>query len=419
MAFLRALRHRHLAILWLSQVLSAIGDNFYAITIVWMAVRLSGSGAGYVVAAQSIAGLIFGLIGGVFADRWNRRRTMIGVDLLRALAVGTLPILSLLGWLQLWHLAAAGAVIGGLGSLFDPALQASLPALAEETQLLQATNGLMDMTRRLARAIAPSLVGVLAAFLPLSQFFTLDAISFLISAVAIGSLSRRFRWQPEHGHLGQKGISGVFSEIRESSRLVYAHKPLTWALGGIALVNPAWNIAFLVGVPLLAQNELSGSIGAFGLIVGAYGVTNVIGNLIIGSVVIKRRVAMLFAGRLVMGAGFLILASAHSVPVAVLGSGLSAFGGPMGDLVQLTMIQTDFPSGQIGKVYSLRSTISGVGGSLGLLLAVPLFAHFDIGWVIAACALVMLATGVAGLVRFGFTEPEVPVLGKVEFPPTL
>jgi MFS family permease len=129
LAFLRALRHRHLAILWLSQVLSAIGDNFYAITIVWMAVRLSGSGAGYVVAAQSIAGLIFGLIGGVFADRWNRRRTMIGVDLLRALAVGTLPILSLLGWLQLWHLAAAGAAIGGLGALFDPALQASLPAL--------------------------------------------------------------------------------------------------------------------------------------------------------------------------------------------------------------------------------------------------------------------------------------------------
>jgi hypothetical protein len=91
----------------------------------------------------------------------------------------------------------------------------------------------------------------------------------------------------------------------------------------------------------------------------------------------------------------------------------------MGDLVQLTMIQTDFPSGQIGKVYSLRSTISGVGGSLGLLLAVPLFAHFDIGLVIAVCALVMLATGIVGFMRFGFSEPEMPVLSKVDFPPTL
>ncbi|MGA7669501.1 MAG: MFS transporter, partial [Nitrolancea sp.] len=152
MAFLRALRQRHLAILWLSQVLSAIGDNFYAIAIVWMAVNVAGSGAGLVVAAQSLAGLVFGLLGGVYADRWNRRTTMIVVDVIRAAAVGMLPILSMLGRLQLWHMAAAGVVIGGLGALFDPALQASLPALSGDVQVLQAANGLMDMTRRLARA---------------------------------------------------------------------------------------------------------------------------------------------------------------------------------------------------------------------------------------------------------------------------
>jgi len=419
MAFLRALRHKHLAVLWLSQVLSAIGDNFYAITIVWMAVRVAGSGAGYVVAAQSLAGLVFGLLGGVFADRWNRRTTMIVVDLIRAFAVGALPLLSLLGWLQLWHMAVVGAVIGALGALFDPALQASLPALAEDRQLLQATNGLMDMTRRLARAIAPSIVGVLAAFLPLSQFFTLDAISFVISAVAISSLGRRFRWQPERRRVRSRAIAGVATEIAQSGRLVYTHKPLAWSLGGGGFTNLAWNIAFLVGVPLLAQHVLSGSIGAFGLIVGAYGVTNVIGNLIIGSVTIHRRVAMLFAGRLVMGAGFLVLASAHSVPAAVIGSGIAAFGGPMGDLVQLTMIQTDFPSSQIGKVYSLRSTISGVGGSLGLLLAVPLFARFSVAAVIAVCALVMIAVGISGFIRFGFSEPAPPLAREVEFPSSL
>ncbi|HEX3722554.1 MAG TPA: MFS transporter [Nitrolancea sp.] len=414
MAFLRALRHKHLAILWLSQVLSAIGDNFYAITIVWMAVRVAGSGAGYVVAAQSLAGLVFGLLGGVFADRWNRRATMIVVDLIRAAAVATLPLLSLLGWLQLWHMAAVGAVIGGLGALFDPALQASLPVLAEDRQLLQATNGLMDMTRRLARAIAPSIVGVLAALLPLSQFFTLDAISFIISAVAIGSLGRRFRWQPPRQQVRAHVASGVVDEIAQSTRLVYAHKPLAWTLGGVGFTNLAWNIAFLVGVPLLAQHVLSGSIGAFGLIVGAYGVTNVIGNLIIGSMAIRRRVVMLFTGRLIMGVGFLVLASAHSVLVAVIGSGIAAFGGPMGDLMQLTMIQTDFPSSQIGKVYSLRSTISGAGGSLGLLLAVPLFARFSVESVIAVCALVMIAVGISGFIRFGFTEPVIPELREVE-----
>ena len=418
MAFLRALRQRQLAILWLSQVLSAIGDNFYAIAIVWIAVNVAGSGAGLVVAAQSVAGLVFGLLGGVYADRWNRRTTMIIVDLVRAAAVATLPVLSMLGWLQLWHMAAAGVVIGGLGALFDPALQASLPALAGDTRTLQAANGLMDMTRRLARAIAPSLVGLVAAFLPISQFFSLDAISFVISAIAIGSLSRRFRWQPSRDVASTRVVSGIVHEIGESARLVYAHKPLTWALAGSGISNLAWSTAFIVGVPLLAQQVLSGSIGAFGLIVGAYGATNVIGNLIIGSLTIRRRVAMLFAGRLVMGCGFLILASAHSVRVAVLGSGIAAFGGPMGDLVQLTMIQTDFPLDQIGKVYSFRATIGMVGGSIGLLLAVPIFAHVSVPLVIGGCAVLMLAVGIAGFVRFGFTEPSPPAFREMDVPST-
>ncbi len=409
MAFLRALRQRHLAILWLSQVLSAIGDNFYAIAIVWMAVNVAGSGAGLVVAAQSLAGLVFGLLGGVYADRWNRRTTMIVVDVIRAAAVGMLPILSMLGRLQLWHMAAAGVVIGGLGALFDPALQASLPALSGDVQVLQAANGLMDMTRRLARAIAPSLVGLVAALLPVSQFFSLDAVSFIISAVAIGSLSRRFRWQPTRDEQAARAATGVLREIKQSAREVYAHKPLTWALAGSGIANLAWSMAFIVGVPLLAQRVLSGSIGAFGLIVGAYGATNVIGNLIIGSLTIHRRVAVLFAGRLIMGGGFLILAAAHSVTIAVIGSGIAAFGGPMGDLVQLTMIQTDFPPDQIGKVYSFRSTIAMVGGSIGLLLAVPLFAHVSVPLVIGGCAVSMLIVGAAGFARFGITEPVIPV----------
>lgn len=410
MAFLQALRQRHLAVLWLSQVLSAIGDNFYAIAIVWIAVSLAGSGAGLVVAAQSLAGLVFGLLGGVYADRWNRRRTMIAVDLIRAAAVGMLPILSMLGRLQLWHMALAGVVIGGLGALFDPALQASLPSLASDTQVLQAANGLMDMTRRLARAVAPSMVGLVAAFLPVSQFFSLDAISFVVSALAIGSLSRRYRWSPVRHEGSVRGVSGIVREIRQSARLVYAHRPLTWALAGAGVSNLAWSMGFIVGVPLLAQRALSGSIGAFGLIVGAYGATNVVGNLVIGSLTLRRRVTVLFAGRLVMGAGFLILASAHSLAVAVIGSSIAAFGGPMGDLVQLTMIQTDFPFDQIGKVYSFRATIAMTGGSLGLLLAVPIFAHVSVPLVIAGCALAMLAVGVAGFARFGFNEPVVPAV---------
>src|SRR6185312_13619776 len=84
MSFLKALRLPQIALLWTSQVLSAMGDYFYTIAVMWIAVKTSGSSAGFVAAAEAVAMFVFGLLGGVYADRWNRRITMIMVDAVRA-----------------------------------------------------------------------------------------------------------------------------------------------------------------------------------------------------------------------------------------------------------------------------------------------------------------------------------------------
>src|SRR5579871_6199336 len=125
MNFLKVLRQRQMALLWSSQVLSAIGDYLYSIAVIWIAVKVAGSAAGIVAAAQAGSALLFGLLGGVYADRWNRRKTMMIVDLARAAAVGVLPGLALTGTLRLWHLVIVAVIVGSLGALFDPALQAS------------------------------------------------------------------------------------------------------------------------------------------------------------------------------------------------------------------------------------------------------------------------------------------------------
>src|SRR5436853_3031443 len=104
MTFLKVLRLRHIAFLWLSQVLSAMGDYFYQMAVMWIAVKSVGSEAGIVAAAEAGSMLIFGLLGGVYADRWNRRTVMISVDIVRAGAVATLPLLAHFGVLQFWHL---------------------------------------------------------------------------------------------------------------------------------------------------------------------------------------------------------------------------------------------------------------------------------------------------------------------------
>lgn len=404
MGFLKVLRLRHLALLWVSQVLSAMGDYFYQIAVMWIAVKMVGGAAGIVVVAETGSRLLFGLLGGVYADRWNRRVTMIVVDLLRAMAVATLPFVALTGTLPLWYLVLVAVIVGSLGALFDPALQASLPALTADAQRLQATNGLMDITRRLARMLGPSLAGVLIAFIPLTHFFTLDAISFGISAFTVFSLGRRYVWKALRGEyvLLARGIRGTLKEIGGAFRLVQRHTLLLWAIIVNGLVAVVWGVAFIVGVPLLAANVLHGGVGAYGLIVGAYGVGNVASNLVVGSLRIGRRGLTIFLGKLILSLGFLLLANSINLWMALLCAAFAAIGGPMGDIIATTMIQTDLPADQIGKVFSLFMLVESAGLSLGLILAAPLYALMNVRMVIDLSALLELAVAVAGLLRFGF-----------------
>ncbi|GLV57761.1 MFS transporter [Dictyobacter sp. S3.2.2.5] len=401
MGFLMALRRPSIAWLWVSQVLSSMGDYLYNLAVIWIAVRTAGSGAGIVAAAEAGSQLVFGLLGGVYADRWDRRAVMVVVDIIRAGTVGLIAIVALSGAIQLWELVAAAIVIGSLGSLFDPALQASLPTLAGDVPTLQATNGLMDVTARLARALGPSMAGLLVLFMPLAQFFTLNAVSYVISALAILSLGRHVIWKDAERMPATAGIKGIWSDIRGAITLVGRHKPLSWAISLNGVMNLAWSASFVIGVPLLVNQVLKSNVGALGLIIGAYGVGNVISNLVMGSVHIRRPIPIIFVGKIIVGLGFLVLAWAHSLPLAVLASAGAAFGGPMGDITMLTIMQTELPVAQLGKVYSLRMVLANVGASLGLLAAVPMFAHVSVMVGISICAVLMIVLGVAGLLRFG------------------
>ncbi|HFC11795.1 MAG TPA: MFS transporter, partial [Anaerolineae bacterium] len=140
---LSILKKRHIRLLWLGQLLSAFGDRFFEIAVVWLSVQILGSEAGFVLAAGSVSRLIVGVLGGVYADRWHRQKTMIAVDILRTITILSLPVAALLGNITLVQLAVVAAIEGALSSIFDPALQASMPHLVEGAAELQPSNGLL------------------------------------------------------------------------------------------------------------------------------------------------------------------------------------------------------------------------------------------------------------------------------------
>ncbi len=393
MSLVAVLRRPAIAMLWLGQVCSSAGDYLYTIAALWIAVRLSGSLAGVVAGADLAAGLAVGLLAGAFADRWDRRRAMIGADLVRGAAVLALPFLAARGALGLPALVAVGLVLGTLGALFQPALQASLPALAPEPDQLQATNALMDMTRRLARAIGPGLAGVLVALMPLPGFFTLDSATFAVSALTVLMLGSRYAWRPTPGparHLS--------AEIGDGLRAVAARPAIMTAFASLAVSNFGFSMAFTLGVPLLTQQVLRGSVADYGLIVAAYGVANVAANVVVAVLPIRRRAEAFFLGKVVIGAGFLLMAAAPGLALAMAGSALAAVGGPMGDIPLLTLVQLEVPPGLLGKAFSVRRTLSSAGAVAGTVAGVPLLGALGPRTGIALAAAVVAATGVYGLV---------------------
>lgn len=400
------------ALLWAGQLLSGIGDRLHVVALMWIAVEAVGERAGFVAAAGPAAQLMLGLLGGVYADRWNKRHAMLAADVLRAAAVATLAVAGSQGVLSLWHLAAVGGAIGALDSLFQPALRASLPLLAPEPDSLLRANAWFEITHRLAAVIGPPMVGALLAFLPIEQLFAIDAATFAASALAILWLGRGYAWKarPDPTAAADRERSSL-REIRGALSLVAANPPVAWSIG-LAVV---WNIgtasAMTLGLPLLARDVLGGGPALYGYLVGAYGVGNVLSNLFMAWRPIGRRVAVMFSGGLIWGVGMLMVAFSPTATLALLCCALAAVGGPLTDVIRAYLIQTEFPPDQVGKVYSLRVTASKASHGIGLILAAPLFAFVEVTSAIAiAGGAVALAFAVA-LFRVRET-PTTPQSGR-------
>lgn len=151
--FRTILRHRSFRFLWLGQIVSNAGDFFYHLAVLIMVNRLTGStlAIGATMIAISLPQLLFGPIGGVFADRVDRRRLMIASDLVRSLLV--LPCLLVQEPSQVWIFAVIGFVESAVAQFFNPTKNAIIPQLVKREELLSA-NALSQTTQ-----VAAVLVG--------------------------------------------------------------------------------------------------------------------------------------------------------------------------------------------------------------------------------------------------------------------
>ncbi|WP_336206792.1 MFS transporter [Nonomuraea sp. LPB2021202275-12-8] len=204
-------RDRNFALLLSGQVVSYAGDQIQDFAFLLLVLAMTGSSgqSGFVLGLNTVSYLLFGLVAGALADRWDRRRTMIWCELGRAALAGSVALALWLERLTLPHLYAVAALAGVLTTLFQAANSAALPSIVGPDRLTRAlgvTQGVLN-TLRVGGASLAALVHGLGRTAP----FVVNALSFLASAATLRLMRAPFQdARPPAAPAGR-----VTAEVRE------------------------------------------------------------------------------------------------------------------------------------------------------------------------------------------------------------
>ncbi|HWW52874.1 MAG TPA: MFS transporter [Acidimicrobiales bacterium] len=273
----RALRNRNYRLFWFGQLVSLCGSWMQTTAIAWLVLKdlhAGGTVLGLVVAVQFLPTLVGGSWAGVIADRFDKRRILLGTQSFMALSAGTMAVLTLTGTVTLWMVFALAAAMG-MATMFDnPTRQAFVTEMVGPDDLANAV-GLNSAGFNVARILGPAIAGILIATAGTGICFALNAGSFIavIGGLAAMRTQDLYRAAP---------VAKAKGQIREGLRYALSVPELRMALGLLAVVG-TFAMNFTVLIPLVAKNLFHGNASTLGWLTAVMGVGSLIGALFVAS----------------------------------------------------------------------------------------------------------------------------------------
>jgi DHA3 family tetracycline resistance protein-like MFS transporter len=352
---LRPLRERDFALFWLGWTVSLIGDGFFMVAIAWQVFDLWNSPTALAVVgvAETVPIVTFVLVGGVVADRFERRRVLIFSSALRGACVALLGILSMTGAIELWHIFVISAFFGAGQAFQGPAAGAIIPDLVPRHLLVQA-NSLSQFVRQAAFAfIGPAVGGLVVHALGAGSAFLIDAATFGVAIVTLLLL------RPRPAAAVSDTPTSMRRDIAEGLRYVrqkvWLWGTLAWAFAAIFLVYGP----FTVLLPFLVRNELGGDAGDLGLVFAAGGLSAILVSLLIGQVGLPRRHITFMYGLWVVACLQIAAYALADVPWQAMAISFAGEGcWAAGLIVWVTLMQRLVPAELLGRVKSVDWLLS-------------------------------------------------------------
>lgn len=259
----RSLKHRNFRIYFIGQMVSLSGTWMQGVALSWLVYRMTHSpvALAQVESANLLPMLLFGLLGGSLADKWNRKKMLLCTQTLAMLQAIVLAYLTLTNQLQIWQAICLAAWVGTCSAFEVPSRQALLVDLVDRDNLVNAIS-LNSSLFQGARTIGPALGGMLVAAAGEGICFVLNAISFLAAIIAIALLKVEKREKVSHADS---------QHVSEALKFVW-HEASVRRVLLLAVVLSLFGLQFTVLMPVFAHEILGGDVKTLGSLRAVAGV---------------------------------------------------------------------------------------------------------------------------------------------------
>jgi MFS family permease len=358
------MQHRNYRLFFFGQLVSLIGTWMQSVAQSWLVYRLTGSAVllGTVGFASQIPVFLLSPLGGVMADRRDRRRVLLATQAVSMLLALTLALLTLSGRIQVWQVLVLAALLGVANGFDIPARQAFVVELVGRQDLVNAI-ALNSSMFNGARIVGPALAGVVVAAVGEGWCFFANGVSYVAVLASLAALRLPARPVPAATR------ASPVAQILEGWRFVARTAPIRALLLLLGLVSLT-GMPYAVLMPVMAEDVLHAGASGLGLLMGASGT-----GALAGALVLARRTSL-------AGLGTWVASAALAFGVALIAFSLSrhfwlsvALLLPVGFAMLLqmsssnTLIQSMVPDELRGRVMSAYSMMFMGMAPLGALLA--------------------------------------------------
>ncbi len=373
--------HKDFNLVVIGQIISLFGNAILRFALPLYLLRETGSASlfGAVSACSFLPMIVLSLVGGVLADRANKRNIMVILDFATAglivicyLALGRVPLVPLL--------VVVLMLLYGISGTYQPTVQASIPLLAPGDKLMTA-NAVINQVGTLSGLLGPVVGGVLFGAFGIFPVLVISALCFFASAVMEIFISIPFVKQPK----GQNALAVARDDLTEGFRFVKYQRPIFFSVG---LVLAAFNLVLssmiMVGIPILVVQVLGLSDALLGFAQGALALGGLAGGIMAAILAKKLSLTkshfLLVVCALAAAAGgvSLLWAETPMLPYTVLTIGcfVAMAASTLFTIQLFTLIQRETPSHLLGKIMSVLMAITMCAQPVGQAMYGLLFDAF-------------------------------------------